>query len=107
MTRGALSVFGTDVRAFSTTLGLPNNAGGVMMKNQYLVIGIHPSTNFFDGGDSGSGVFFQDHNGQLHCVGMAIGHGVLENYPYKVGVFTPIDAILQELGPNISLATFP
>ncbi|XP_069102441.1 uncharacterized protein [Argopecten irradians] len=108
VTRGALSVFGADVRAFSTALGLPNNAGGVLMKNQYLVIGIYPSTDFFDGGDSGSGVFYQDSsNGQLQCVGMAIGHGVLSDYPYKVGVVTPIDAILQALGSNISLATFP
>ncbi|XP_069102150.1 uncharacterized protein [Argopecten irradians] len=107
VTRGALSVVGTDVRPFAKKLGVSGSSDKVLMKNQYLVTGIYPSMDFFDGGDSGSAVFCQDVSGQLVCVGMAIGHCVLNDYPYKAGIVTPIDAILQALGPNITLATFP
>ncbi|XP_069102563.1 uncharacterized protein [Argopecten irradians] len=107
VTKGALGVVGADVRPYSKALGFGDSAGKIRMENQYLVTGIPPSTDFFDGGDSGSGVFCQDNNGHLVCVGMAIGHCVLDDYPYKAGIVTPIDAILQALGPNFKLATFP
>ncbi|XP_069102534.1 uncharacterized protein [Argopecten irradians] len=107
VTKGALGVVGADVRPYSKALGFGDSAGKIRMENQYLVTGIHPSTDFFDGGDSGSAVFCQDNNGQLVCVGMAIGHCILNDYPYKAGIVTPIDAILQTLGPNFKLATFP
>ncbi|XP_021370097.1 uncharacterized protein LOC110461117 [Mizuhopecten yessoensis] len=107
VTRGALSVFGVNVRPLSTALGLPSGVGDVEMKDQYQVIGIHPSANFFEKGDSGSGVFCKDLHGVLHCIGMAIGSANVSNYQYRAGVVTPIEAVLQALGPNITLATFP
>ncbi|XP_021359652.1 uncharacterized protein LOC110454473 [Mizuhopecten yessoensis] len=107
VTRGALSVFGVNVRPLSTVLGLPNGVGDVEMKDQYQVIGIHPSANFLEKGDSGSGVFCKDINGVLHCIGMAIGSANVCDYQYRAGVVTPIEAVLQALGPNITLATFP
>ncbi|XP_033759260.1 uncharacterized protein LOC117341496 [Pecten maximus] len=107
VTKGSLCPSAADVRTLSTVLGLPNEAGMVPMINQYRVTGIYPSANFFEKGDSGSGVFIKDNNGDLHCIGMAIGTATLSDYLYQAGVVTPIDAVLDELGPNLSLATFP
>lgn len=101
LTRGYLIANGTQVRPLTTNLGLPNG-GTFTMKNQIEVEGLNSLSHFFQPGDSGSAVFTRRGDGSLECIGMAIG--MTSNLS---AVVTPINAILKELGPDITLAKFP
>ncbi|XP_069114869.1 uncharacterized protein [Argopecten irradians] len=108
VTRGVLDVSGCDVRPLSTILGLPRNTGAAHMINQYQVFGVYPSLSFFLEGDSGSAVFMKEPvRGELVCIGMAIGHTNVDINKFPSTVVTPIGAILNALGPQYTLASFP
>jgi len=101
LTSGYLIADGTQVRPTATNLGLP--VGGTFTtKNQIEVASLDGHNVFFQPGDPGSAVFTRREDGSLECIGMAIG--MTSNLS---AVVTPINAILKELGPDITLAKFP
>ncbi|XP_033730004.1 uncharacterized protein LOC117319280 [Pecten maximus] len=107
VTKGQLEVNGINVRPLTTTLGLPRCTERIEMKNQYGVRGTQTPMSFFIGGDSGSSVFMKSEKGDLVLIGMAIGNAYVDTNPFPLAVVTPIGAILNALGPQYSIASFP
>ncbi|KAJ8316594.1 hypothetical protein KUTeg_005856 [Tegillarca granosa] len=96
-TRGILNSNGTVVRSNIAGLRSTNQTSFVStFQNQFEVgsISTCPST-FFQGGDSGSGVFQVEKQGDedtLHLIGLAIGFT-----SYKTAIVTPIKDIMEAL----------
>jgi len=103
LTQGVIKSYGTQVRPLTTSLGFPAQGSTFVMKNQIEIASVCGHNVFFQPGDSGSAVFTRnEHDGSLECIGMAIG--VTSTLS---AVVTPIRAILEALGPGITLTSFP
>ncbi|XP_033728041.1 uncharacterized protein LOC117317349 [Pecten maximus] len=107
VTRGLLEVNKVNARPLSTVLDLPSHSRSFLMTNQYQVFGCHPTLTFCTAGDSGSAVFMKRPCGDLVCIGMVIGYMNVNTNPHPCAVVTPIGAILNALGPEYSIASFP
>ncbi|XP_060081145.1 uncharacterized protein LOC132560497 [Ylistrum balloti] len=108
ITKGTLDVCGVDVRPLSIIMGLPRCSGQVQMNDQYQVFGANPTMTFSQLGDSGSAVFMKTTGtDQLTCIGMVIGNAYMGANPFPATVVTPIGAILDALGQDYSIASFP
>lgn len=101
LTRGAFRLNGAQVRVKrDVDLTTPINPQTFTMKGQYEIQSVGP-TDFFQPGDSGSGVYIVDENKQIHCIGIAIGCT-----KYRSAIVTPIKDVLEALGLPRKLKTF-
>lgn len=101
LTRGAFRLNGAQVRVKrDIDLTTPINPETFTMKGQYEIQSVGP-TDFFQPGDSGSGVYIVDEKKQLHCIGIAIGCT-----KYRSAIVTPIKDVLEVLGLPRKLKTF-
>ncbi|XP_021367569.1 uncharacterized protein LOC110459563 [Mizuhopecten yessoensis] len=108
VTKGTVSMCGVDVRRLSAALGLPLGNGDVQMKNQYQVRGANPAVSFSSQGDSGSAVFMKSSDADdMRCIGMAIGSTHVDKDRCPSAVVTPIGAVLDALGSDYKIASFP
>lgn len=96
VTRGILNSNGTVVRSNIGGLRSANHSSYVStFQNQYEVGSISTCPIFFQGGDSGSGVFQVEKRGDkeiLHLIGLAIGFT-----SYFSAIVTPIKDIMDAL----------
>ncbi|XP_069106951.1 uncharacterized protein [Argopecten irradians] len=106
VTKGTLAKTGISVRT-PRKLQLPNNGKKIIVQNQFQVIGSDPTWKFLDLGDSGSPVFMKSDTGELILIGMGIGTAFLGAGVYPVAVVTPIGDIMDTLGDEYSIASFP
>ncbi|KAJ8311557.1 hypothetical protein KUTeg_010912 [Tegillarca granosa] len=101
LTRGAFRLNGVQVRVKrKINLTTPINPQTFTMKGQYEIQSVGPK-DFFQPGDSGSGVYIVDENKQLHCIGIAIGCT-----SYRSTIVTPIKDVLEALDLPSKLKTF-
>ncbi|KAK3089106.1 hypothetical protein FSP39_000860 [Pinctada imbricata] len=93
LTRSLFRLRGSQVRIFPNGAWLGTNGENlIVMKGQYEVESCNVSKPFFSAGDSGSAVFLKEPNGQLACIGIAIGMT-----SYHTTVVTPIGSVLDAL----------
>ncbi|XP_033731478.1 uncharacterized protein LOC117321117 [Pecten maximus] len=101
-----LYMFGSSsdiTRGVLHTYGVSLASGATAMNNQCVFRSTYPTKTPFAMDDSGSGVFtIYPGTDELVCIGMAIGIT-----SYADVVVTPIGAILEALGPQYSIASFP
>ena len=91
ITRGVLYLTDSYVRASNREMILPDG-NKVEFFNQIEVLSLSGGTVFFDLGDSGSLVFMPSKDGELLCVGLAIGRT-----SYFSCMVTPIEKVFEEL----------
>jgi len=100
LTRGMLAVNGTQVRPLNVNIGQSNQQNRYEFSNQLQVVSLSHSP-FFQPGDSGSAVLIVNDDQSLECIGMAIGCSSDGS-----AIVTPISAILDALGPGVTLKRF-